>query len=176
MYMQTHVITSSEIVQKRIQVDNKGDSAQLMPDIINFKSVVFGDIGVEADKIITFSCGLLGFPDMKRFIVMEYEKDIPFMCLQAVDEPCIAFIVIDPVLANKDYHIAVKEKEVAALGEPDSENLIVFVIVSISKDTPSKATANLRAPLIVNLSSRTGRQIVLDDEDLSIKYPLFKSR
>ena len=63
--------------------------------MISFDTSRFGRLEVGKDKIIDFPTGLIGFPDIKRFILMDY-KDTSLKWLQAVDDPDVAFIVTPP--------------------------------------------------------------------------------
>ncbi|MBI5327360.1 MAG: flagellar assembly protein FliW [Deltaproteobacteria bacterium] len=142
-------------------------------DIIKFNSTSFGDIEISKSKIITFAGGLFGFSHIQRFIIMEYEKEIPFMCLHAVDEPDIAFIIMNPLLIKTDYNIVIKESEISDLGNADKKDLVVFVILTIANDKSPQFTANLRAPLIINSITMKGKQVAMEGESFSIRHPLF---
>ena len=48
----------------------------------------------------------------------------------------------------------------------------LFCLVTVPGADPARATANLRAPVVVNPSSALARQVVLTDGDHPIRRPL----
>ena len=48
----------------------------------------------------------------------------------------------------------------------------IFCIVTIPEDA-AQMTANLKAPIIINLKNRASRQCVLSDNALAIREPIF---
>ncbi len=58
---------------------------------------------VPADQIITFASGLPGFPEARRFALIDDHLEPPFYCLQCMDNPSLAFVVTDPAALVPDY-------------------------------------------------------------------------
>jgi len=140
--------------------------------MLKFTSNFFGELDVPHNKVIEFPSGILGFPDARRFVVLDQNEEIPFLWLHSIEEPAFAFIIMDPLIVKPEYRISAKRAEVADLGEPDEENLILLVILTIRDGNDIPITANLRAPLIINLSTMKGKQMVLQDESLPIQHPV----
>ncbi|MBI5598587.1 MAG: flagellar assembly protein FliW [Deltaproteobacteria bacterium] len=141
--------------------------------VIRLSSRYLGEIEAAESKVIAFPSGVLGFPDAGRFIVLDYECDVPFKVLQSVDAPEPVFTIVDPLVVKPDYRISIKEGAVSDLGPPQERNLIVLVILTIPDDNPAGITANLMAPLIINTVAMKGRQIILQDDGLPVRYPIF---
>lgn len=148
-------------------------NAAFSEGVVKFSSTRFGDLAVTEDKIITFPTGVLGFPDAKRFIVLDYESDVPFKWLQSVDDPALAFLITDPHTIKTDYQLSLKVADLADLGEGKDSDMAVLVILTIPEGKPEGMTANFRGPLVVNSSTMRGKQIVLQDDRYSIKHPVF---
>ena len=130
----------------------------------------FGEIGVREDQIITFSPGLLGFTELHRYILIEHGQDSPFLWLQCVDDPAIAFVVLDPAHIVPDYQPGPPEavlKQVEALTPAD---LKVLVILTIPPGRPQDMTANLLGPVLINLQTRRGKQLVLERSPYSHQH------
>ncbi|MDD3500922.1 MAG: flagellar assembly protein FliW, partial [Candidatus Cloacimonetes bacterium] len=53
----------------------------------------------------------------------------------------------------------------------NEEDALVLVIVTVPKD-PAKMTANLKGPILINTKNRLAKQLVIDNNDYSIKYRL----
>lgn len=156
-------------IRQAIQESNATSSE----GVVRFKATRFGELIVAEDKIITFPNGVLGFPDAKRFIILDYEGDIPFKWFQAVDDPALAFLITDPHTIKPDYQLSLKVADLADLGEGDDSDMAVLVILTVPEGNPKGMTANLRGPLVANSKSMRGKQIVLQDERYSIKHPVF---
>lgn len=134
----------------------------------------FGEIEVEKDKLIEFPNGILGFPELKRYALLENNSDLPFGWLQAVDDKDTAFVVMDPLPIKPDYRLSIKEKEITDIDIMDESELCVLVILTIPSRDSQGITANLQGPLVINLANRKGKQVVLPDSGYTCKYPIFQ--
>ncbi|MDH4331452.1 MAG: flagellar assembly protein FliW [Desulfobulbaceae bacterium] len=63
----------------------------------------FGELSVNPEKIITMTSPFLGFPDSKRFIVRPHGDESPFLWLQSLDDPKLAFVVTQATLLIPQY-------------------------------------------------------------------------
>ncbi len=142
--------------------------------VIRFKTTRFGEREVHEDKLINFQYGMLGFPKSKRFVIIDYEQDVPFKWLQSVDEPAVAFVVMDPRLLGTEYLLSLKKGDIADLGEGSEEEMVVLVILTIPEGNPQGMTANLRGPVLVNSATRLGKQLVLENSSYPVRQPVFK--
>ncbi|MCL4515588.1 MAG: flagellar assembly protein FliW [Firmicutes bacterium] len=131
----------------------------------------FGTYEIPEEKIIAFPEGILGFEDEKRYVILEDGADSPFKWLHAVDDPDLAFIIIDPRLFYPSYEIVLSKDDGEKLSLQNPEDAVVYVIVVIPED-PSQMTANLQAPLVINSQNRIGRQVVLSDNRYSLKHKI----
>lgn len=129
----------------------------------------FGEIEINEGDIISLPEGLIGFPELKQFILLDHDNDSPFKWLQSISEPAMAFIVISPLSFRPDYMVEVTEEEVAVLKLTNSNEAVISVIVTIPMD-PKKMSANLKAPLVFNLSNRLGKQVVLKESQYQTKH------
>ncbi|MBI4686811.1 MAG: flagellar assembly protein FliW [Nitrospirae bacterium] len=118
----------------------------------------FGTLQVDEDKVIVFPQGLLGFPNLKRYILMDY-KDTTVKWLQAVDNHQVAFIVVEPQFIAADYSINIGADAREAIGLENNNDLSVLLIVRVEND---KVIANLNGPLLINASLKRGVQAVLE--------------
>lgn len=133
------------------------------------RSTRFGSFDVADDSIIRFPAGLLGFPDSQRYVILDHDTEAPFKWLQSIDEPGLAFVILDPAIFHTDYHVSVPAD---ILAEMNNEDLALAVILTIPSDDPAQITANLRGPLVMNHKTRLGVQLVLSEE-YPTRYPLF---
>lgn len=129
----------------------------------------FGNIEIAEDRVIEFPKGVLGFPGLTRYCLLQPCEDALFFWLQSVDDPSLAFVVTDPSLFVPDYAAPVRPEQMEALGLSDLADAQVFVIVNKIGET---LTGNLQGPLIVNTISRTGEQFVLAEKRWTTRHRL----
>ena len=127
-------------------------------------STRFGDIECPEEKILKIPSGIIGFPSSTRYLVLDHDRDVPFKWLQSLDQEELAFVIVDPVWFKPDYRVTIALDEIMELGRVDERDLVLFVILTIPSDDPSRMTANLRGPVIVNAGTRTAKQVILRDE------------
>lgn len=135
---------------------------------------IFGEIEIEDDKIIRFENGIIGFPDMKNFTLIfdrEAEGKANISWLQSMDEPDVAFPVMDPLMVCPDYNPSVEDELLKSLGDTAEDNLYVLTTVTVPKDIEEIAV-NLKAPIVINTDTMRASQIIVDD-DLPVKYKIY---
>jgi len=135
------------------------------------KTTRFGVVEIADDKVITFTQGLLGFPDHRRYCLLEPGEDACFFWLQSVDEPGLAFVVTDPAMFYKDYEVPIRPEQAQSLTIDKVEDAQVFVIVN---KVGQVLTANLQGPLLINTLTLTGQQLVLADKRWSTRHTLMQ--
>jgi len=131
----------------------------------------FGRLDVDDERIITFSRGLLGFPDHTRYALIQAGEENYFFCLQCVDQANLAFVATDPSIFFKDYQVAIKTETQQDLLLDDLGLAQVFVVCNKVGDW---LTGNLLGPIVVNAQTRVATQIVLTEKKWSTRQPLMK--
>ena len=135
----------------------------------------FGEIELDDDKLIRFSNGIVGFPDLKDFaLIHDGEKtDGPIRWLQSMQEPGFAMPVIDPLFVKPDYNPMVEEEMLKDIGLDGEEDLFVLVTLTVPKDI-QKMSANLKAPFVINMNNRKACQIIVEDDTCEVKFPVYE--
>ena len=136
---------------------------------------LFGEVYVGEDKIINLPQGIIGFPDLKLFtLIFDSEKEDggSIMWFQSLDEPQFALPVMTPSTILPDYNPTVNDELLAPLGELTEENLYVLVTVKVPQDL-KEMSVNLKAPIIVNTDTMLGGQLIVEDEDLPVRYKIY---
>ncbi|MBK7404620.1 MAG: flagellar assembly protein FliW [Phycisphaerales bacterium] len=131
----------------------------------------FGVIEIAEDRVITFPKGLLGFPQHRRFCLLEPGEDACFFWLQSVEDPDLAFVVTDPSLFVTEYAVQIRPEQMTSLELRDLADAQVFVIVNKVDQT---LTGNLQGPLVINTLTRAGEQMVLAEKKWTTRHPLLK--
>lgn len=130
---------------------------------IHVRSPRFGEHDVPLDRLFTLEPGLVGFPEARRFVLLESRPGSPFKWMLCVDQPDLGFAVVDPMDFLPGY-VPPVERATAALG-CDASDIALLVVVTIP-ERPTEIFLNLLAPVVVDLRTRIGRQLVLDDPQL----------
>lgn len=141
--------------------------------MIKVKTTRFGEIEVKDADLIELPAGLIGFPELKRYVILDHDKDSPFKWLQSLDDGAIAFVLINPLLFKPDYTVEVTEAEVSDLGLKTEEDAVISVIITIPTN-PQNMTANLKAPLVFNLQTRRGKQLVLSNSAYTTRHNIME--
>jgi flagellar assembly factor FliW len=131
----------------------------------------FGEIDIEMEKRLTFSQGIPGFEDKRKFILLQPDLEIPFSFLQSVEDGDLAFLVTDPFLYFPEYQFDLPEGVQEEMSIQHPEEIMIRSIVSIHPETQEFAL-NLLAPIIVNTNAKNGKQVILHDSSYKTKHPI----
>lgn len=135
----------------------------------------FGNIEIGEEKIIHFENGVLGFEDYKEYTILydnEKEKSF-FSWLQSIEESSLAFPIVNPFNVVENYNPQINDDMLESIGGLPDEDTIVFLMATIPEDV-KQASVNMKAPLIINASSRKGVQIIVEGQEYEIKHKLLK--
>ena len=132
----------------------------------------FGTLEIPDDQVLTLQKGLLGFEDRTQWVMLDHDmEDSPFKWLQSREDPDLAFIIIEPSNVVSDYQVEIPQDIMESLELSSLDEAVVFVLVTVPAD-PTKVTANLLGPVVVNVGKRKGLQLVLNNENYSVCHPL----
>ena len=136
----------------------------------------FGTITIDEHKIITMPLGMLGFPDEKRYVIVQHKENSPFFWYQSVDDPALAFVITSPFFFVPDYSVPLDDaiKEMSWDEEEVGDKVELYVVVNIPNGSPNEMTANLIGPILVNTETFQALQMVVTDSPYSHRYPLLK--
>jgi flagellar assembly factor FliW len=126
---------------------------------------LFGAVEVSPEKIISFPNGLVAFENNKRFTLVheEGQGDPVSFTLQSLDDPTLAFQIVDPATLGFNYELVLSDAENALLQSPAPEDVAVMQVLFKKGDADGASiTPNLRAPLIINIRARVGLQKVME--------------
>jgi len=143
---------------------------------VKIKTTRFGNISIKDEEIIQMPFGMLGFPDQKRFAILEHHESSPFFWYQSVDDPALAFVITNPFLFKPDYAIDLEEifKDMSWNGDTKGHHVALYIIANIPQGQPHKITGNLIGPLLINNKVRQAVQMVIANSPYSHKFPLLK--
>lgn len=124
-------------------------------------------------KTLLFPEGLPAFESVKEFVIISNEEEAPFLWLQALSTPNLAFLTVDPFLINSDYRPDIGDAEVENLKIQSPDDVILLSIVNLRHNDQGMVTANLVSPIVINWPLRIAKQVILKNHlDFSVKYQI----
>jgi flagellar assembly factor FliW len=134
----------------------------------------FEKIPYEPDAEIAFPWGLPAFEQRRKFVLIRFPNTGPLFFLQSLDERDLCFPVIRTLLVDPQYRLRIEREDLRRLELPLSrqprygEEVECLALVTLRE---SGATANLRAPVVLNLRKMLAIQAV-GSEPYSLQHPL----
>lgn len=134
----------------------------------------FGEIQYEAEDIIEIVGGMVGIPGMTRFVLAQHKEGSPFRWMQSLDEPSLAFLVVNPGDITADYAPTIGDKDAESLSLTANDPLLVYLVVTIPPGNPEGMTVNLAGPIIINPANNMGRQVIVEDSFYGTKHSVLE--
>lgn len=134
----------------------------------------FGKITIDLKQVLDFPHGIYGFERCNRWALVDTPKK-PFYVMQSLTETHVSFILINPYLICDDYILDIPDNDIDVIGNPDTNDLLVFTIVTIRQD-PRMVTTNLAGPILINRADRLGIQAVQKNMDWDTRFPLIAEK
>jgi len=139
-------------------------------DTKNFAAVSYG-----TDSVIDFPAGLPGFEQRRRFVALQFPDTAPLVFLQSLEDPGLCFVTLPVRAVDPDYRLQVSAEDRELVGLPAvrplriGEDVIALAVTSIRESGP---TANLLAPVVVNLKNRRAVQAIAANAGYSHQHEL----
>lgn len=136
---------------------------------------VLQNTGVDEQNIIHFDEGMLGFEEVKEYLLYHEDENGIIWSLQSTEADVPSFIVVDPYPLVSDYNPQLTKAELDYFGETDTANLCVLV-VAVIKPNLKDSVVNLKAPIVIDVNSKKAKQIILENCDYPIRFKLFADK
>jgi flagellar assembly factor FliW len=121
----------------------------------------FGPVQVEIEDIVHFPRGIVAFEDCRHWVLLTDAENPSLAWLQSVSRAEVALPVVSPRRFVPHYAVRLSRGQLAPLEFSHSDQVFVLNVVSQSD---GDLTLNLKAPLVINLDRRIGRQIITTDD------------
>ena len=128
----------------------------------------FGFLTIPAEDVIRFPLGIFGLEDCHHFVLLADSDNDALAWLQSTSRSEIAFAVVNPRRFVPWYQLRISRRELAPLELSGLNDAEVLAIVS---QRAGMMTLNLKAPLVINLPGRVGRQVIAEG-DANVCHPL----
>ena len=130
----------------------------------------FGEIEIQETDILHFTQPPFGFEQFQQYIILfDDEMDNGFAWMQSIDDSELCFILLDAEYFAPSYAPVMPDNMADTLG---GNNISTWVICVVPTDA-HRATANLKSPVYINLDTKKGTQIILQQE-YPVRQPLIE--
>ena len=140
---------------------------------MKIETLHYGEVDVDERYVIDFEAGIPGFPELRRFALVEPEAGSLFWFMQSVEDAAVSFLIVNPFVFYPSYEFELDESNKRELELNDPSELLLYCIVS-THGSVQHSTINLLAPVVINSSNRRGKQIILHDSPYQPRHPLFQ--
>ncbi len=139
-----------------------------------FKTVRFGELEYRSEDVVVLPDGLVGMPHLRNWLIMDMGQDQAMKWFQSLDRGDFGFPVTQPYFFLDDYQVDLGPEDRSRIGNTDPEDLVVMIITTVHPGG-DKVTGNMLAPLVLDASTRRGRQLTLEGEyDMRQEINYFK--
>lgn len=135
----------------------------------------FGDMDVSNKDIIHFDQGLLGFDDIKDYVLIKHDEQGMIMTMQYADGEIPQFVVLDPFAVVTDYHPILPTTTLKQLGSKNSNDL-KYLVIAVVRENYLDTVVNLKSPIVINPETRCAAQIIVENTDYSMQHKVFGSK
>lgn len=136
----------------------------------------FGELEIEEQDVVRFADGIPAFEDEHEFVVLPYEEGTPYMFLQSMATPELAFLMTDPFVFFPDYSFELDDENMDKLAIKTMDDVLVCTLISIPRSGVADMTTNLLAPVVINRHTMQAKQIVLEKTQYTTKHRLFPEK
>ena len=130
----------------------------------------FGRLEIDADDVLLFPSGIMGLEDCRHWAVLADAQNDALGWLQSLSRPDVAMAVVSPRRFVPEYQLRVSRSEMSPLELAELRHAQVLLIVGKNDDG---ITLNLKAPVVVNIERRLGRQVI-SNGDQPVQFPLYQ--
>lgn len=134
----------------------------------------FGEIEISDDMCFSMVNPILGYENEFCYVLIEHKENSNFRWLQSVQNPELAFPVTIAGSFGIDYAFELPDQTQEELEINHIDDLLVLNLVVIPHENPRASTINLLAPLIFNIKTKKGSQIILSGTGYVVDYPLIE--
>ncbi len=128
-----------------------------------------------ASDVLTFPSGLVGLPELQRWILVDMDPPLPMKWLVSQDREGFKVPVTDPGFFTEKYSFEIDDAPQKVLQAEGIEDIVVMIISTVHAGG-SRVTGNLTAPLVVNVNSRIGVQCVVEGSNYNMRQEIHDQR
>ncbi|WP_024615663.1 flagellar assembly protein FliW [Clostridium sp. Ade.TY] len=120
---------------------------------------------------VVFKKGIPGFENINEFKIKDLENN-KFKIIESLDNE-ISFATVNPFEIYNEYEIDLNDETIKELQIEDPKDVMLLTIITLGK-TLESSTINLKAPLVINVKSKLGKQFIIQGDKYNTKHPLVR--
>lgn len=128
----------------------------------------FGELDYEEESTFLFPRGLPGFEHCRRFVLLNQPSLEPLVHMQSLEIPDLCFLALPVQSIDSTYETELTPEDHQVLG--DVRMTLDLALLSVAAE--GHLTANLLAPVVINLADRIAVQAVRSDLKYSHQHPV----
>ncbi|MCP5405307.1 MAG: flagellar assembly protein FliW [Pseudomonadaceae bacterium] len=134
----------------------------------------FGEVSLRKDRLIDFPQGLFGFRECTQFGLTRLPNvdESPILLMQCVNAPEVAFLVADPNILGLKIAEADSSEAMIETNFPKDDTQLLSILTLYDNGDSYYLTANLKAPILIDSSKRTGVQYILSNKDYTTQHKI----
>jgi flagellar assembly factor FliW len=139
-------------------------------------TVYFSELEYSNRDVFDFPAGLPGFEDQIAFLFLEQPHTRPLVYMQSLLNPKLCFLALPVLTVDGDYRLSLSSEDLATLELPPGatpkigSEIGCFTLMTLAEG--ADPTVNLLAPIVINLQSRKGLQVIPAASEYSIQHAL----
>jgi flagellar assembly factor FliW len=137
----------------------------------------FGVVSYESGSVLEFPSGLPGFEERRLFLALQFADSKPLIFVQSLEDPGLCFITLPVLAVDPKYRLEVSREDRELAGFPLTSALRIgqeVLCLTVLSVQPSGPTANLLAPLVVNISNLKAVQAIAPESNYSHQHALLR--
>jgi len=136
----------------------------------------FGPVEYDQESVLLFPDGIPAFEQERRFVAIRQPLNEPLVFLQSLTNRDLCFVALPVQSICSGYRMQMAPEDLEALGLEAGRQpaigceVLCLCLLAVEENAPP--TANLLAPIVVNLKTRCARQAIQTDSSYSHREPL----
>ena len=134
-----------------------------------------GEKEITDKEIIHFPKGIPAFEEEQQFVILPIDDQEHIFILQSVTNENLGFVIANPFVFFKEYEFELAESTTSFLELESERDVLLFSILTV-QDPFTSTTANLQAPIILNLNNNKAQQVILNLPEYNTKHSIFSQQ
>ena len=135
----------------------------------------FSEVAVKSQNIVLFPQGLIGYESYRDFVLIRSKQAPIFYWLQSLIRPDLCFLLVNPKRVWNRFNPRVSKEDRGVLQFKNGRSLPTYLSIVRVDRRHRNIFANLKSPIAINSSRRVAKQVVVENEGYSVKFPIRKN-
>jgi flagellar assembly factor FliW len=143
---------------------------------MTINTIHFGPVAIDESLAVEFPQGLPGFEQCRRFAPLEHPARAGLIFLQSLERPDLCFVALPARTIRRDYELSMTHEDLELLGWAQDrqprigEDVAALALLAFEPARPP--TANLLAPLVLDIATRRAVQSIRPDNRYGCQDPV----